>query len=114
MAEKGYELVADSERYLVVVEERADVCCDWIETRFHLQNGSLMKEMKKAAENMAHSWQDTAAGNIFAGSMSGVKKAASGGVFLVFLFLYGVDCERMGQKFCRYFHAVQKICRQGD
>ena len=87
VAEKGYELVADSERYLVVVEERADVCCDWIETRFHLQNGSLMKEMKKAAENMAHSWQDTAAGNIFAGSMSGVKKAASGGVFLVFLFL---------------------------
>ena len=87
VAEKGYELVADSEKYLIVVEERADACCDWIETRFHMQRGSLMKEMESTITKMADSWQDTVAGDVFAGSMSGVKKMASGGLFFVFFFL---------------------------
>ncbi len=87
IVEKGYELFRDYETYRVVVEERAGDCCDWIETQLHLQSGSLMSGMKKAATRMSHSWQDTAVGDIFEGSMSGVKKVASAGLFFVFLFL---------------------------
>lgn len=87
MVEKGYELVSDYATYMAVVEERADVCCDWIETQLHLQSGSIMRQIKSSAAQMAHSWQDTTLGDMFAGSVSGMKKVASVGLFFVFLFL---------------------------
>ncbi len=85
--EKGYEFFCDYERYMAVVEERAGDCCDWIEGQLHLQSGVIMKGMKGAVMRMSHNWQDTLAGDIFAGSMSGVKKLASVGLFFVFMFL---------------------------
>ena len=87
MIEKGYEVFLDYERYMAVIEEKADVCCDWIEGQLHLQNGILMKEMKGTVSRMSHNWQNTLAGDLFAGSMSGAKKLVSCGLFCVFLFL---------------------------
>ena len=85
--EKGYEVFCDYERYMAVVEARADDCCDWVEDRLHLENGVIMKEVKGTMTRMSHSFQDNLVGGVFTGSMSGAKKMLSVGLFFVFMFL---------------------------
>lgn len=90
MIEKGYELFGDYERYMTVMEARADDCCDWMEERLHLENGIIMKEVKGTLTRMSHSLQDNLVGDVFTGSMSGAKKLLSVGLFFIFMFLSAV------------------------
>ena len=90
IVEKGYEIFCDYEKYMKVMEQRADLCCDWIETRLHLQKGYLMQEVKGVMTRMADGWQETMIPDVFEGSMSGLKKLFSAGAFLVFTFLSAV------------------------
>jgi sporulation integral membrane protein YtvI len=87
LVEKGYEIACDYEKYAGVAEEKVRACCDWIEGRLRLQRGSLIKGAERTVGRMAGNWQNTAAGEIFTGSVSGVKKVVSCGLFFVFLFL---------------------------
>ena len=112
--EKGYEIISDYEKYVQVAEERAGMCCDWIETRLHLQRGYLMKEMKGAVTRMTHEWQGTMIPDVFEGSVSGLKKMVSVGMFFVFMFLSAVlivkewDGYRTGI-FRNYMIYLQKV-----
>ena len=87
LVEKGYEVASDYERYAGMVEEKTKGCCDWVESQLHLQRGSLVGGVERAVEGMSGNWEKTVAGELFTGSVSGVKKIASGGLFLVFLLL---------------------------
>ncbi len=87
LVEKGYEVACDYERYVGIIEEKTKGCCDWIETQLHLQRGSIAGGVERAVGGMSSNWQKTVADELFTGSVSGVKKMASGGLFFVFLFL---------------------------
>ena len=87
IVEKGYEVFCDYEKYMSVLEARADDCCDWIEGQLQLENGILMKEVKGATARMSQDWQDNLVGGVFSGSVSGVKKFLSVGLFFIFMFL---------------------------
>ncbi len=90
LIEKGYELFCDYEKYMKVIEQRAGVCCDWIEQQLHLQKGYLMREMKGSMVRMSGNWQEKVMPGIFEGSVSGVKTMFSVGAFFVFTFLSAV------------------------
>ncbi len=87
LIEKGYLLLEEYETYATVMEEKAGVCCDWIETQLHLRSGYLMEEMRGAVTKMSGNWQTELVPGIFERSLGGMKLLFSAGAFFVFVTL---------------------------
>lgn len=114
IADKGYEIFCNYEEYMQMAEQKADVCCHWIENRLHLQRGFLMEEMRAGVTRMSAGWQETLMPDIFEGSVGGMKKLFSAGAFLLFTFLSAVfiakEWDEYGKKlFCGCKGYAEKI-----
>ena len=83
LVEKGYEIAQDYEVYMEILLMRADQCCDWIEKKMHLEEGSVMYQIKGIVTPISKKWQETMVPDVFEGSVSGIKKVFSVGIFWV-------------------------------
>ncbi|MBQ8197814.1 MAG: AI-2E family transporter [Lachnospiraceae bacterium] len=90
IVEKGYALFGEYEKYLVVVEEKAGFCCDWLESRLHLERGYLMDTVKGTLEEVTGEWTKKVIPSIFRVSFTGMKTVFSVGAFVIFVFLSAV------------------------
>nr|MBQ8251846.1 AI-2E family transporter [Lachnospiraceae bacterium] len=90
IVEKGYVLFGEYEKYLVVVEEKAGSCCDWLESRLHMERGYLMDMVRGTFDDITGDLTKKVVPGIFKVSFTGMKTMFSVAAFIVFVFLSAV------------------------